>query len=135
MTRNYLDVHQLIHDLFLRFLTSDALKIEPSSVVFYYCGWFNFNASDLSIKMVWDLQFLCYMNLKFQKSRTKIEVSLSLAFWNFKFKVLTYISQPSQEIPPLLSSNFSSKKNRKIGKFASMDAVSQTEARIARLMP
>ena len=24
------------------YITSDALKIEPSSVVFYYCGWFEF---------------------------------------------------------------------------------------------
>ena len=23
-------------------ITSDAIKIEPSSVVFYYCGWFDF---------------------------------------------------------------------------------------------
>ena len=23
-------------------ITSDALKIKPSSVIFYYCGWFDF---------------------------------------------------------------------------------------------
>ena len=29
-------------------ITSDAIKIEPNSLVFYSCGWFNFNASDIS---------------------------------------------------------------------------------------
>jgi hypothetical protein len=28
-------------------ITSDALKIEPNSLLFYYCGWFIFNASDV----------------------------------------------------------------------------------------
>ena len=32
-------------------LTSDALKIEPNSVVFYYCGWFEFNASDVTLNV------------------------------------------------------------------------------------
>ena len=33
----------LISLIFLsKYITSDAIKIEPNSLVFYYCGWFDF---------------------------------------------------------------------------------------------